>query len=116
MLPAACGLQTDKACGSPVGGVRCKIATTVDPHGELLMDYLGSYRFVFRSRNWATNLLFATLCSLIPAIGPIVLMGYFFEIIEYLIRRRQGAKVLDSPPEAISEQLLDALPVDSAQH
>jgi hypothetical protein len=85
-----------------------------DPPGELLMDYLGSYRFVFRSRNWAMNLLFAVLCSLIPAIGPIVLMGYFFEVIEYLIRRRQRGKAFDYPPEAISEPLLDALPVDSA--
>src|SRR5262249_19196648 len=61
--------------------------------------------------NWAMNLLFAVLCSLIPAIGPIVLMGYFFGIIEYLIRRRQRAKGLLSPPEAVAEQLLDALPV-----
>jgi hypothetical protein len=79
------------------------------------MDYLGSYRFAFSSRNWAMNLLFGALCSLIPAIGPIVLMGYFFEVIEYLIRRRQPAKELDYPPEAISEQVLDALPVDSAR-
>jgi hypothetical protein len=87
-----------------------------DPPGELAMDYLGSYRFVFSNRNWAMNLLFAVLCSLIPAIGPIVLMGYFFEVIEYLIRRRQSAKMLDNPPEAISEQVLDALPVDSPPH
>jgi len=87
-----------------------------DPPGELAMDYLGSYRFVFSNRNWAMNLLFGALCSLIPAIGPIVLMGYFFEVIEYLIRRRQRDKALDDPPEAISEQVLDALPVDSAPH
>jgi hypothetical protein len=74
------------------------------------MDYLGSYRFVFTSRNWAMNLLFVVLCSLIPAIGPIVLMGYFFEIIDDLVRRRQRAKTRDYPPDSITEEPLDALP------
>jgi hypothetical protein len=74
------------------------------------MDYLGSYRFVFTSRNWAMNLLFVVLCSLIPAIGPIVLMGYFFEVIDDLVRRRQRAKTRDHPPDAITEEPLEALP------
>jgi len=53
------------------------------------MRYLQSYTFVFSSRNWVTNMLFAILCSFIPAIGPILLIGYLFEVIEALLGHPQ---------------------------
>jgi hypothetical protein len=70
------------------------------------MRYLYSYAFVFSSRNWLTNVMFAILCSFIPVIGPIVLIGYFFEVIESLLHSRQTAR--DKP----SDYPLDALPAD----
>ncbi len=50
------------------------------------MRYFEAYSFVFDSPKWAMNLLQGTVCTLIPVIGPIVLWGYQFEIIESLHR------------------------------
>lgn len=50
------------------------------------MRYFDAYSYVFDSPNWAMNLLLATVCMLIPVVGPIVLWGYQFEIIESLHR------------------------------
>lgn len=51
------------------------------------MHYFRSYRFAFSSPNWAMNLLMLIVCKLIPILGDIVLIGYFFEVIEYMHRR-----------------------------
>ncbi len=76
------------------------------------MRYLRSYLFVFDSPNWVTNLLFICLCSLIPIIGPIVLIGYFFEVIESLLRRgsrgRDGS--FDDDSEAITVEPVSEMP------
>lgn len=53
------------------------------------LQYLHSYSFFFESGNWPLNWLLATVCSIIPIIGPIVIAGYQFEIIEALHRDRQ---------------------------
>lgn len=77
------------------------------------MRYWQSYRFAFTSPNWLTNLLLGSVCLLIPMIGQIVLIGYFFEVIDILLRRhRASAGAASLPPEALSEQVMDALPVD----
>ena len=79
------------------------------------MRYLESYGFVFTSRNWAMNLLLGMLCLFIPAIGAIVLMGYFFEVIDFLLRRRprRVEPPMDQPPsDAFGELVMNALPAD----
>src|SRR5437868_1264645 len=77
---------------------------------EGLMRYLDSYRFVFRNPNWVTNVLLCSVCGLIPIIGLIVLMGYCFDVIDYLLgsRHRERGKTSD----AVSERIPDALPGD----
>jgi hypothetical protein len=50
------------------------------------MQYFEAYQYVFRNPNWIVNLLLVTLCQFIPIIGPIVTLGYQFEIIESLHR------------------------------
>jgi hypothetical protein len=58
------------------------------------------------------NLLFVILCSFIPIIGPIVLAGYFFEVIDALLRRgwrgRDGSS--DDYSEAITVEPIAAVP------
>ncbi len=78
------------------------------------MHYMQSYRFVFQSAKWLTNLLLTSVCMFIPLIGPIVTIGYFFEMIDVLLRRRQieRAKALSDPSDASGEQVMDALPAD----
>lgn len=55
-------------------------------HVEGGLHYLDSYRFIFQSPNWVNNLLLGSVCQLIPVIGPIVLFGYEFEVVEALHR------------------------------
>ncbi len=71
------------------------------------MRYWQSYRFVFNNPNWLTNLLLAAVCSIVPIIGQIVLIGYCFEVIDVLLRRRPW--VAADPKD---EGIMDALPVD----
>jgi Protein of unknown function (DUF4013) len=46
------------------------------------MNYSQSYRFLFTSPKWAQNLLICTLGQFVPILGPIIVNGYHFEIIE----------------------------------
>lgn len=49
------------------------------------MEYFRSFRFVFEGANWLVNLLVGTLfMCVIPIIGPIVWLGYEFEVVEDL--------------------------------
>lgn len=76
------------------------------------MHYLEAYRFVFTSRRWGMNLLLGMLCLFIPAIGAIVLMGYCFEVIEFLLYRRDQREKPAAHPssEAFGELVMEALP------
>jgi Protein of unknown function (DUF4013) len=57
------------------------------------VHYLLAYRFVFRSPNWLMNLVWGGLCFLVPIVGPMVMVGYLFEVIEWLHRRREEEKL-----------------------
>lgn len=78
------------------------------------MRYWQSYRFVFNNPNWITNLALVAVCSIIPVIGPIVLIGYCFEVIDELLRRRQRERGGASPAFADlkGEEIMDALPAE----
>lgn len=51
------------------------------------MCYLRSYRFLFSSPDWFSNLLTVSGCLLIPFCGPIAVLGYAFDVLEALHRR-----------------------------
>ncbi len=57
------------------------------------MRYFRAYSFLFQSPNWATNLVFLSICLLIPIIGQIVMAGYLFRVIELLHRRGGDVEV-----------------------
>jgi hypothetical protein len=44
------------------------------------IQYLRMYNYIFENPNWLMNVLLTALCNLIPVIGPLVLMGYQYEI------------------------------------
>lgn len=44
------------------------------------MNYLGSYKFIFRRSDWFVNGLLVLVCQMIPIVGPMVLFGYMHEI------------------------------------
>lgn len=50
------------------------------------LQYFAAYSYVFQNANWLLNLLLATVCQIIPVVGPIVFLGYQYEIIEALHR------------------------------
>lgn len=52
-------------------------------------DYLANFSFLFQSPNWLVNWLLLTIVAIIPILGPIVLMGYYYEIIGNLVYLRQ---------------------------
>jgi ABC-type glycerol-3-phosphate transport system permease component len=49
------------------------------------MKYLRSYQYIFDHKDWLMQVLMIALGMLIPVIGPIVLLGYSFELMEWLI-------------------------------
>src|SRR6516225_1137229 len=66
------------------------------------VQYLLAYRFVFQSRNWLKNLLFGSLSFFVPIVGPMVFVGYLFEVIEWLHRRREEEKLPWVEPTGIA--------------
>ena len=46
------------------------------------MQYFGAYRFIFSHPKWPILLLIGAVCQLVPIVGPLVLMGYAYEVIE----------------------------------
>jgi len=56
--------------------------------------YMRMYNYVFDNPNWMMNVLFGALCGLIPIIGPLLLLGYQFDIIQTLLVT-QGARYPD---------------------
>lgn len=75
------------------------------------MRYWQSYRFIFNNPNWLTNLALGAVCVFIPMIGPIVFIGYCFEVLDVLLRRRQRGG-LQAPADPLGEGVMDALPAD----
>ena len=78
------------------------------------MRYWQSYRFVFNNPNWLTNLALGAVCAIIPIIGPIVFIGYCFDVIDALLRRRQRERggTLQAPADPMGEGVLEVLPVE----
>src|SRR5205823_5875994 len=58
--------------------------------GKVFMNYMESYRFLFRSPKWGMNLLLCAVAPFVPIAGAMVLFGYQFDIIEYLHRHGDG--------------------------
>lgn len=56
------------------------------------LQYLHSYSFFFENPNWLVNWLLTSVCSIIPIVGPIVMAGYQFDLIEAMHRdvKRSG--------------------------
>jgi hypothetical protein len=50
------------------------------------MRYMHSLNFITQKPGWFKNLLLCAVCLIIPVIGPIVLLGYMFEVFDALRR------------------------------
>ena len=50
------------------------------------MRYMEAYNYIFAHPEWTMNVLLAAVCSLIPVVGNIVLLGYQYEIVEAMHR------------------------------
>ncbi len=50
------------------------------------LQYLRAWQYVFDSSQWALNLLFGVIAMIVPVIGPILVNGYQFEVLEGLHR------------------------------
>jgi hypothetical protein len=84
MVSEAAATYPSSADANPDSGLVAPLAETVRPVPRL--QYLHSYSYVFESPNWFSNLALSSVCMMIPIVGPIVLWGYQFEIIDRLHR------------------------------
>jgi hypothetical protein len=58
------------------------------PSGTWEFNHSRAIKYVFDNPNWMTNVLLTLVCMMIPLVGPIVVYGYQFEIIESLHKSR----------------------------
>jgi hypothetical protein len=59
------------------------------------MRYVDSLKFITSRDGWFMNLVMCALCTIIPAIGPIVLLGYLMEVFESVRRDPTGKSYPD---------------------
>lgn len=52
------------------------------------VEYFRSFEYIWENPQWLTNVLLYAVCQLIPIVGPIVMMGYQYDVAESLIRSR----------------------------
>lgn len=57
-----------------------------DTNEEPRLEYLRAFNYLFENANWLTILLLLALCTLIPVIGFLLVIGYQFVVLEALIR------------------------------
>jgi hypothetical protein len=63
--------------------------TTVLPAGKLeKLEYLRAYQYIFDNPDWMMVLLWGALLMIIPVVGPLVLLGYMFVIIDALLESK----------------------------
>src|SRR5262245_53573473 len=72
------------------------------------LQYLRMYNYVFENPNWVMNVLLTAVCTLIPVIGPIVMMGYQYEIMISLLMSG-GARYCDFDFNRFADYLLRGL-------
>lgn len=52
------------------------------------LRYMEAFQYIFRNPTWFVNILLISLCFLIPVVGPMVGLGYQFQVVETLHLRR----------------------------
>src|SRR5262245_29946740 len=72
------------------------------------MDYMRMFTYIADNPNWLMNILLLALCNLIPVIGPIVVLGYVFEVVPAL-RANQGRSYPDFNFNRFVEYLMRGL-------
>jgi hypothetical protein len=50
------------------------------------MEYWRAWKYVFHSTQWVVTVLFITVAMFVPILGPLVVYGYQFEVVEGLHR------------------------------
>jgi len=77
------------------------------------MQYLRAYKYVFDSPKWVNNVLFCTLCVLtttvIPVLGGLIVLGYLFEVLESMHRRKRDQEYPDFTFDRFKEYFLRGL-------
>lgn len=56
------------------------------------IDYFAGFRFLFQDSNWGMNLLMGALFTLIPIVGPIVLLGWYCEVFQRLVQKNPNPR------------------------
>ena len=75
--------------GSPRQERNCSEISAIPTILPATMRYFDAYRFAFESPKWGIQLLIATVCQFVPIVGPMVLLGYLYSVVE--AKHRHGA-------------------------
>src|SRR5262245_15579904 len=100
VVPTAAHGRTKEGSGEEPGPVGVRRVT---------MQYVRAYRYIFDSLKWMTNVLLCAVCSLIPVIGPLILFGYMFELVEFMHRRKSDVGYPDFTFDRFSTYLMRGL-------
>src|SRR5438105_5035969 len=73
------------------------------------MRYLRACQYFFENPNWLQNGLFVMLCLVIPYIGPVIMLGYGYEIIEFMHRRQSDRRYPDFTFDRFTQYLMRGL-------
>ena len=68
------------------------------------MQYLYTFQFITESPGWMTNVLVCGLAMFVPVVGPLVVVGWLFTVVEYL-HRRAGPAYPDFDFDKLGEYL-----------
>lgn len=52
---------------------------------QTTLEYMRAYQYIFANPEWTMVLLWGALMSIVPVVGPLVLLGYMFVIIDSLL-------------------------------
>ncbi len=55
------------------------------------MNYIRAFQYLFDNPKWLGNLFMVALANLIPLVGPLVVLGYAWDVVEHLHRQKSDA-------------------------
>jgi hypothetical protein len=98
--------QPDNFTPPPPVTSSAPLAAAFHPPGGL--EYMRMYSYIFDNPNRIMNLLLGAVCNLIPVVGPVVLLGYQYEVVLGLLASR-GSRYPDFDFNRFADYLLRGL-------
>lgn len=73
------------------------------------LDCMRSFQFISENPKWLQNVLFVAVCAMLPVIGPLLIMGYQFEMAESLLHGTKRGGYVDFDFDRFTKYLVRGL-------